>query len=51
MTRCPQGGTQTVLTRRPGRAGRGYAHAPGALGAALRRPCRAAPADAVRGRS
>ena len=24
MTRCLLGGTQTVLTRRPGRGGRGY---------------------------
>ena len=24
MTRCPRGGTQTVLTRRPRRTGEGY---------------------------
>ena len=24
VTRCPRGGTQTVLTRRPGRSGQGY---------------------------
>ena len=48
MTRCPRGGTQTVLTRRSGRGGRGTS-APGALVAALRRPCFAAPDDAVKG--